>query len=207
MKGANLIPRSRVLARRRAARVKMWSSVIPAAASLLMGAYGYLRATWPTETASLREDLEARRAEIKTKTTQSSALLASISRVQRDIRAKDAVGLQPNWGVLLLLVSSHLGKDVVLQSCILDPVSQQDGKAVSAAGTRPTAFRLTLGGVGRDQKAIADFVRALDAQTPGRLFDQVSLLECRRTPFAGREAMSFRIECALSDSGAGGETK
>jgi hypothetical protein len=92
---------------------------------------------------------------------------------------------------------------VVLQSCILDPVNQQDGKAVSASGTRPTSFRLTLGGIGRNQKAIAEFVRQLDLEDKARLFDQVSLLECRRTPFAGGEGMSFRIECALSDSGAG----
>jgi Tfp pilus assembly protein PilN len=207
VKGANLIPHARMLARRRAARVKLWSTVVPATASVLMAAYGYLRASWPTETSSLREELGSRESAIKLKQAEMSRLKSDTETVRRLIRANEAVGLQPDWGVLLLLVSARLGDEVVLQSCILDPVNQQDGKAVSASGLRPTSFRLTLGGVGKDQRAIANFVRALDNQDPGGLFDQVSLLECRRMPFAGREAMSFRIECALSDSGAGGETK
>jgi hypothetical protein len=207
VRGANLIPHARQLARRRAACVKLWSTIVPGAAALLMGAYGYLRASWPTETSSLQEELESREERITLKQSESERLRSDIESVQRLIRAKEAVGQQPDWGVLLLLVSARLGDEVVLQSCVLDPVSQQDGKPVSVAGTRPTSFRLTLGGVGKDQRAIADFVRSLDNQDPGRLFDRVSLLECRRTPFAGREAMSFRIECALSDLGAGGEPK
>jgi hypothetical protein len=207
VKGANLIPHHRILARRRAARVRLWSSAVPALASLLMGAYGYLRASWPTETSSLRDDLDARENRIKLKQAETNKLRADIETQRRLIRAREAVGLQPDWGVLLLLVSAKLGNDVVLQSCVLDPVNQQDGKAVSAAGTRPTSFRFTLGGMGRDQRAIAEFVRLLDSQDQPRIFDQVALLECRRMPFAGREAMSFRIECTLSDSGAGGDAR
>jgi hypothetical protein len=207
VRGANLIPHHRILARRRAARVKLWSSVVPALASVLMGAYGYLRAAWPTETSALRDDLEAREARIRQRQAEGKELRAKIDQQRLLIRAREAVGLQPDWGVLLLLVSAKLSNDVVLQSCILDPVNQQDGKAVSASGTRPTSFRFTLGGVGRDQRAIAEFVRLLDSQDQPRIFDQVALLECRRMPFAGREAMSFRIECSLSDSGAGGDVK
>jgi hypothetical protein len=207
VRGANFIPHARLLARRRAARVRLWSTVVPVAASLLMSAYGYLRAAWPTETSSLRAELDTSDSRIKLQQTESNRLRADIEAVKRQIRAKEAVGEQPDWGLLLLLVSARLGDQVVLQTCTLDPVNQQDGKAVSTSGVRPTSFRLTLGGVGKDQKVIADFVRQLDAHGDDRLFDQVSLQECRRMPFAGREAMSFKIECALSDSGAGADAK
>jgi hypothetical protein len=203
MTPVNLIPASRMAARRRAARVKAWSTVVPAVASMLMAGYGWLRAAWATDASSLSRDLSTADSSMQSINTEMTRLRGDIARTQMTIRANNAVGRQPDWGLLLLMIASKVRAGLVLTSCSLEPATMPtEASAPAPAGGRPGHFKLVLTGMGQDQRAVADFVASLDSRTPEPLFEQVLLLESRRRPFSGREAMSFRIECALSDAAA-----
>lgn len=204
MKACNLIPLRRIYARRRARRVRLWLSVVPGFASLLMGVYTWLSTVWSTDTASVQKaiaEVDRTSGAIKTAMSRDRAEAGHSSIL---LFAHKAVGEQPDWGVLLYLLSDTLGRDTVLNNCILEPMASTRPGAKVVDGARPTRFRLTLLGMGRDQDAVSRFVLALegDPDQP-RLFDQVRLLESRRIVLAGKDAVGFRIECHLSDGAAG----
>jgi hypothetical protein len=194
----NLIPAKRVRARQRVARIRTWMSIVPALATILMGSYGWLRTVSNTDTQSLQ-------ALIHETATASAALEESIGRDRAQISqqhlrllANRAVGEQPDWGVLLFIVGSHLGDDVVLSTCQLEPLTDE-GRKVNPQALRPEQYRLTLIGLGRDQSAVSAFVLALDGMAPPKIFERVRLVESRRVPLAGKDAVQFRIECTLTD--------
>jgi hypothetical protein len=180
------------------ARIRTWMSIVPALATILMGSYGWLRTVSNTDTQSLQ-------ALIHETATASAALEESIGRDRAQISqqhlrllANRAVGEQPDWGVLLFIVGSHLGDDVVLSTCQLEPLTDE-GRKVNPQALRPEQYRLTLIGLGRDQSAVSAFVLALDGMAPPKIFERVRLVESRRVPLAGKDAVQFRIECTLTD--------
>lgn len=203
MSCVNLIPARRIDCRRRAARVRLWLSGVPVFASLLVAVYGSLRTTWDTDTESLRESISAADLAITSLDAGIASHRASIHREQVLLKAYKAVGEQPDWGVLLYLLASRLGEDAVLNNLVLEPLpgARAGGKAVE--GARPGRFRLTLFGMARDQEAVSAFVLALEGDAGAQLFDQVRLLESKRVSLSGKDAVSFRIECMLSDAAAG----
>lgn len=200
--GCNLIPSRRIYARRRARRVRLWLSVVPGVASLLMGVYAWLNTAWTTDTAAVQtainevdrasEDLRAAINRDRAQAAQSGILLA----------AHKAVGEQPDWGILLYILSAKLGDDTVLSNCVLEPMAPPGARALE--GSRPTRFRLTLFGIARDQDAVSRLVLSLESEAASTLFDQVRILESKRINLGGRDAIGYRIECHLSDGAAGG---
>jgi hypothetical protein len=204
--GCNLIPFARLQARRRARRIRLWFSVVPAFASLLMGVYGWFSTIWNTDTASVRtsiEDTDRTTEAIKSAIARDRA---QISQSTITLHANKAVGEQPDWGVLLYILSERLGPNAVLNNCVLEALATTSTGGKAIAGARPGRFRLTLHGMAKDQEAVSRFVLALEGDDPGaRLFDEVRLFESRRTNLGGKDAVSFRIECQLSDAAAGGK--
>jgi hypothetical protein len=199
-RGVNLIPLHRLQTRRRAARVRLWAYVVPAVASLLLATYGWLRTAWRTDAGSVRASLAHVEAAIANAEGDIKRLRADLSRSKITLKAHRAVGEQPDWGVLLHLLSGRLGDFAVLKACILEPaVGDVPG---SQPGGRPGRFRLVLTGLGKDQDAIAAFLLALEAERKSNLFDRVTLLESKRVPFLGKDAVIFRTECTLSDGAA-----
>ena len=198
--GCNLIPERRIYARRRARRVRLWLSIVPGFASLLMGVYTWLSTAWTTDTASIQKAIaEVDRA--------SEELRAAINRDRAEagrsgilLAAHKAVGEQPDWGILLYILSGKLGDDTVLNNCVLEPMAPPHAPgAKSIEGSRPTRFRLTLFGIARDQDAVSRLVLSLEGEAQSRLFDQVRILESKRINLGGRDAIGYRIECHLSD--------
>ncbi len=139
------------------------------------------------------------------------ALLAKETREEHDDihaaleQALDAIGRSPLWphrlSPVVMPVVRESTKQIVLSSCELVPVS-----APTAAGTDLKAnaapsqprYTLSLTGVGRSQGAISRHVLRLERTG---LFDRVTLIESKLAPFAGGEAVSFRIACTLGGGG------
>jgi hypothetical protein len=210
--GVNLIPLVRVQARRRAARIRVWLVIMPLCASILAGAYGWIRVAWSSDLDSITAEIKKADADIRAADKEDSAAKARIAELQPRFRAAKAVGDQPDWGLLLSLVASRLGHDAVLNSCTLSPPA--DGIAVPVAATvsgktskagearpresgRPERFTLALSGLARTQDAVSAFVSGLE---DAGVFDRVTIAEARRTAVAGQEGVAFRVECTLSDS-------
>ena len=59
---------------------------------------------------------------------------------------------------------------------------------------------LLLGGLGRTQSSVAQFVVRLE-QTG--LFDEVKMITATREPFLSNEAVGFKLECRMSEGRAG----
>jgi hypothetical protein len=197
--GVNLIPPARILARKRTTRLRRWASVVPAFASVLLAIYAGLRTTWHTDTATVQATLVQFDAANRSIEQQIAKARAEAAKQQITLKAHRAVGEQPNWGVLLYIIAGRLGENTVLNNCSLEPMLEP-GKPDQ--GARPARFRVTLTGMGRDQEAVSAFVLALEREADPRLFDHVRLLESRRAPFAGKDAVIYRIECLLSDAAA-----
>jgi Tfp pilus assembly protein PilN len=212
MNGVNLIPLARVQHRRRAARLRLWMVITPVCASLLAGAYGWVRAAWSSDVDAIASEIAKTEAGIQATEKEDSVAKARIAELQPKYRAARAVGDQPDWGALLSLIATRLGNDTVLSSCSLvasaEPApttqpatpSKNPGKAVDAKSRdsgRPERFTLALTGVARTQEAVSLFVSGLEGVG---LFDRVAIAEARRTAVAGQEGVTFRVECTLSDS-------
>ena len=209
MNGVNLIPRARLQQRRCAARIRLWMIITPVCASLLAGAYGWVRAAWSSNVDALRADIGNADTSIQTAEREDAAARARIAELQPRYRAARAVGEQPDWGTLLTLIASRLGREAVLNACTLSPSVDAPAAAASPKGAakaadpkakdwgRPEKFTLALSGLARTQEAVSAFVSGLEG---AGVFDRVAIVEARRTAVSGQEGVAFRVECTLTDS-------
>ena len=135
------------------------------------------------------------------------ALRGRIGRAEARLTSGRAVGEQPDWSLLLAMLSSALGDETVLRSIRLQAPpeaapgaagsSGKPGRADAARTLQPISLEVT--GLGRTQQVVSEFVLRLE-HTP--LFETVRLVDTRREPFLNDHAVVFRIECVLE---AGGE--
>jgi hypothetical protein len=204
MSGDNLIPAHRLDAKTRRRRTRQWTLASCAYAAALLAAsgacYALLTHAGGDPAAEVRDTTD--------KIGRSRAAIASlqqqITQVQHGLEANRAVGNQPNWSVLLRVLSACLGDEIFLRRCQLGP---QEGRAVSRSpgGRRqagPAAmttagqrkYLLRLSGYGRRQKAVSQFVIRLEKH---ELFDKVRLIRTSREPLLADTAIAFHIECFL----------
>jgi len=122
------------------------------------------------------------------------------------------VGQQPDWSVMLKLVTEALGKEVVLRSCELNEIGVPVGPAPSvgragvnipvsdvADSKEKIAFVLTINGFGRSQTAVSQFVLRMER---AGMFDSVRLVSTIREPFLNAKAIAFRLKCRLDGAPA-----
>ncbi len=203
MRGINLIPARRRLARERGRRVRLWACGLAAYAVLLAGAHIQLGrggvetrdrdariARARAETESARQEAERRRSEIA---REESALLASGS-----------VAGQPDWSMLFALIARTAGQAIWIESAALKPAGPAQAPTGAASqGSAPPGggtLVLSLAGLGESHDGVSSFVLGLER---AGLFSRVSLLETRRQAHHQSEAVAFRVECLLEAAGVG----
>ena len=125
-----------------------------------------------------------------------AALRGRISRDEARLASGHAVGEQPDWSLLLAMLSSALGDETVLRSIRLQapPEAAPGGGGGADAARSLPPITLDLTGLGRTQQVVSEFVLRLE-QMP--LFKQIRLVDTRREPFLNLHAVVFRIECVL----------
>jgi Tfp pilus assembly protein PilN len=197
----NLLPRGRVVAMKRRARIRAWCAA--------SGGYGLclviacvLALTISVPDGSLRESISEKHVLIQSSEKELATLRQEAATVQRAIEAANAVGNHPDWRVLLQLLAHARGEQVVLERCDLKP-RPADPKA-KAGAVSDTGFLLTLDGVAQSQRAASQYV--LDLEDLG-VFETVTLIETRpyitvRPTSAGISLIGFRVHCTLSDGRA-----
>lgn len=206
MTAVNLIPQRRLHARRMRMRVRLWAGVTAAWAAALVIAHVWAGAAWEDDSPALVAAIAKADAEIQELERSTAAGRVALAEAQATLRARKAVGDQPDWGLLLATLAARLDQQAVLSACILEPAGAQvTGRGSAAAADaqrrmiRPSHYKLTLTGLTRKQDTASAIAIALERT---KLFDHVTLLEARRSGFLGEEAVTFRLECALVDPAA-----
>lgn len=211
---ANLIPIARQTARRRRGRIRFWISACTVYALVLVAAGGALQSVLGSTDSVLESEVSALVTEISSTKREVAQVQPKLAEARLTLAASQAVGSQPNWSVLLSLLADTLRQtgatesdgELVLSACELNRVPELPTVAPSgvssagAAASKPAPgaarYALRVAGVGKTQAVISQYVLGLE-QTG--LFERVTLVETRRTPFASGEAVSFKLECLLTN--------
>jgi Tfp pilus assembly protein PilN len=227
----NLIPLHRRRAKARASRKRAWFAIGGSYTALLLVAGVALVMTAGPTNAPLRELAKAT-SDMERSNRQLLGIQATLAEAQQTLTAAHAVSDQPDWSIMLALLSESQGDEVVLNRCELTP--SKDEPIVPPGGTMPpnaaaplppappsgvqnvslpakpaTPARpvgrvvLSVGGIGRNQAAVATFVLQLEST---ELFEHVNLLQTSRQEYLGTEAVAFSLDCPLrGQTGGGGQ--
>jgi hypothetical protein len=201
LSGVNLIPLPRILARRRGTLARRWAWICALYSAAVIGGFGSAAATWDYAPSGAQARLDAETTANQDRRKADKSLMEQVARLRTILAANRAVGDQPNWSLLLSLISSTAESRVVLQSCRVEPALPASA-APAASGTadarqpdrEPVRYTVQLRGYSRDQAGVSAF--ALDLERAS-LFSRVEVAESRREAFGKSEAVRFRLECAL----------
>lgn len=196
--GVNLIPAARREARQRQTRVRLWLSGCFVYAALWIVAFVAAQVVVGSEDRALRGRFVAGAAAVQEAEKTVAALRGRIGRDEARLASGQAVGAQPDWSLLLAMLSSALGDETVLRSIRLQAPPEAapggpGGDGSDGARTLPP-ITLDLIGLGRTQQVVSEFVLRLEHMP---LFKQIRLVDTRREPFLNDHAVVFRIECVL----------
>jgi Tfp pilus assembly protein PilN len=146
-----------------------------------------------TATAS---ELTQTQQQISDTTQKLNALRRQLADAQINRQTALALSDQPDWSMLLNLLTSALDDEVMLREIQIAP----EGRGQRAEGTMNSVvpYTVSLRGYARSQPAISQFVLRL--QQNG-LFDEVKLLRTGREPVANTSAVSFDIACEIREGG------
>lgn len=199
----NLIPERRVEARKARIRVRWWLAVCSGACSamfiglILMHTLGGVNQeslqAKAAHTTSLADEI---RGEVETLDRELTSINARIS-------ANLAVGGQPDWSILLALLSDTMGDEIALSDLRLGRSGDLSAPSLGGGRGRPTrpagndassSSDLTIGGLGQNQNAVVHFALRLEETD---LFNEVRLVDTQRQPYRDGYAVSFRLECSM----------
>jgi hypothetical protein len=203
MSDINLIPGKRLARKHRQRRLRIWTGLC--ATYLLVLAAGLLltHVLWYSEGSSAKRESRTAAQTIDKHSLRTRQLRSALAEVTRELEVSRAIGAQPDWGKLLVLLSHELGEEVVLSQCGLVTT---DAKAVDITGNLKAwlsssplenllaarRYRVKLAGFGRTQSAVSQFVLGLERT---KVFDSVRLITSYRQAFLDGQAIAFSIEC------------
>ena len=197
MVSQNLMPAYRHGAKQRRLRLRRWAMICGAYAVVLLAGYGLAESVWGSGGRAVTEEFERTKLKISAAGEQIAELQAKLFEVQQLQAANRVLSDQPDWSLLLALLSKTLQEDIVLRSCQLKPAAEARSPVDAMSG--PTAdprggFLLSLRGYGRSQAAVARFVLRLEHTG---LFKEIKTIKRTREVFLGAEAVAFHLECLL----------
>ena len=218
MNGINLIPAPRLAARQRRAHRRYCAAGCVAWAVFSLALAGAAHAIWHEQDPQAPERLAKVVDEMQRTERVTTTLRAQLSAAQSTLRANQAIVSQPDWSILLGVLGREAVDDVVLKGCKVRvgvpsrgsaPAPRADARRPGARQTPPTpsdaaaaqapepTFILDASGMALDHAAANRFLLRLE-QTG--LFSKVTLLDTTREPFFDRNAIAFRLECALNQT-------
>lgn len=206
----NLIPAHRREARGRRTRVRRWAVVCGAHALLLGVVYLCCALAWSVSSDGLERDLAAASSEIEELTSSLASAGAELAEAQLLLESVRGIAKQPDWSLLLALVSKSLGDEAVLDTFRVGPPNASrpgvrtrkvssgvGGNAARQAGAATQSeppYTLYLSGYARSQAAVSRFVLRLDELD---LFERVDLLRTSREAMFGGDATGFQVQCSF----------
>jgi Tfp pilus assembly protein PilN len=208
----NLIPAWRLQKQSRLNRVRTWATVLGIYGVLLGATYVACLAFGADDGQAVLEQMRHSTERFRKAGKEIHTLRASLTEASRQIAAAHSLAQNPDWSLLLAMVARELSDDVVLDRCSLAPVDtgadEKPSAAAPAGAARAEAlgagevlyqrYLLDLSGFAQTQMGVSQFVLRLENS---RLFESVRLIKTQKRQFMDSQAVSFRIECALSGTG------
>ena len=198
MNPINLIPAPRREAKACRTRLVRWGIVLGLYAGALLGAHFVCGACWSGDSNLLATETRASAARLREANRLMLSLHGDLTETEEKLRSAQAVGRQPDWGVLLGLLARNVGDDVVLEYCRLRQDDPPRSRKTSAVPQRDQPLVLELGGLAMSQAIVSQFVLRLEGTG---LFDQVRLINTTQRTFLNKDAVAFRLECLLTGRG------
>ena len=205
MTTVNLIPAPRRDAKRRRRHRNVCAAACGAYGVVLACALGVAHLMWADAGAKLDEELASADAAIQRTQRQADECRQELTAARATVEANRTVAEQPDWSVLLSLLATTTGDDVVLRSVVIAPAAATPSALTSgqtAAGAKPAKpaaapeVVLEVHGVGRTQLAVQQHV--LRVEQTG-LFAKVALLDTGREPYLMQDAIAFRLQCTFGE--------
>ena len=192
--------------------MRTWATVLGIYGVLLGATYVACLAFGADDGQAVLEQMRHSTERFRKAGKEIHTLRASLTEASRQIAAAHSLAQNPDWSLLLAMVGKDISDDVVLERCSLAPVDTGADDKLSAAAPAGTArtealgageviyqrYLLDLSGFGRTQTSVSQFVLRLENS---RLFESVRLIKTQKRQFMAGQAVSFRIECALSGKG------
>lgn len=204
----NLIPAARHDARRRRRHARwcmtscvLYALIAGAGAAACRCAWGAVDPALAVRVSSIAD---------QTKHAQAAATLtrAQLAAVRATLQADRQLTAQPDWSLLLALLSREAGDQIIFHTCALAPRAAASlvapAVAISAASAKPIShpnaeLTLKVTGVGMSQIAISAFVLRLEKT---HLFSKVSV-NTHADTYLGAEVVAFDIDCPLDTHSKG----
>jgi Tfp pilus assembly protein PilN len=186
MNAVNLIPIHRQLRDARAARVRGWSWAVGGLSALLAMAWVCCAMAPSQAVAPPAAAFTKATAEISKANEESAVLRRELAALRDQALSTRGITDQPDFSVLLALLSQAIGQDVVLNRCEL---SHDDLKTTSA----PEQV-LKISGFARNQPAVAAFM--LELESTG-IFKSVTLVRSNEEPWMDQKVAGFQVHCAI----------
>lgn len=181
----NLIPPQRLQARRLRRRRVGWIVGLSAHAALVLSACVAARQIWPGANSAVAAELTETRQRI----SQLNSQLSQQRRAAIEVAARrsfiDTIANKPDWSLLLKLIDSNVGDDIVLRDCQLQP-----------AATRGQ-LNFTMNGMAETPSKVTQFVARL--QQTG-LFQDLKIARSERQPFGNTTGICFQLNCTMDNS-------
>jgi hypothetical protein len=213
MKSINLIPAPRRAARRRKLHLRRCTIGCAVWGVLSLAAAGAAQAIWRGDEPQADERLAKVGEEMRRTEAAIAAVRQQLTAAQSTLRANQGIASQPDWSILLALLGKTIspdrpGEETVLKSCVVRPAHLPRGQATPRTDPRRPAaqapaepavsnavpYVLEASGMARSHAAANEFVLRLEKTG---LFSKVTLLDTARESFLDKDAIAFRIECAL----------
>jgi Tfp pilus assembly protein PilN len=205
MSDVNLIPASRVVGKRRKARLCVWVTVCGMYGALITAGSLTFHVAHAGESRSQTRQLEAADKQIEENNRIMLGLRRQLAETTTALETTKAIHGQPDWSKLLTGLSAQLGEEIVLSHYQLATLAD-DGKVITVDGSgsvpavplgaflKGCRYTLLLNGYGKSQESVSRFVLRLEGSG---VFDLVRLANSSRQTFLNGEAVAFVVECQL----------
>lgn len=210
MTGINLIPTHRLLAMQRRIRARLWIRIDSICICVLLIICAIVMPLFNQSASSVVDELVFLDKKSTGMNRSISALLPELSEAKLTLDASRAMQKQPDWSVLLALLANLQGDQIVMRNVHTKlmgdgHVATGDSEVIpaeeiSAAGDNRSGYKLVLGGMGKTQNAISQFVLRLEQCG---LFERVRVVMTNRESFMSDHAVYFELLCTI---GRGKET-
>lgn len=183
--------------------MRTWATALGAYGVLLICAYAACFAFGQDDSGAILKEMRETTERFRASAEQIHVLRDSVAESSQQLGAVRVLAQNPDWSLLLAMVARNLDKEVVLDRCSLAPVDNGVEASHPAEGEAVIYQRylLDLSGFGQSQSSVSQFVLRLEKS---RLFESVRLIKTQTRNFMDGQAVSFRLECALSGRGGDG---
>ena len=197
IRGVNLLPAKRKLARQCRRYRLRWTAGLAVYATVMAGVWLVSHQLGTGPEAALADEVYTVRRQIADAEQNLAQVTPRLAQAKQTLAANRSVALRPNWSLLLDLLADLLDDQTMLRGVELRPLASG---STAATHDDTTAYRLRIRGVAESQTAVMAYVLRLEATG---LFDHVKPVGTQPEPFRDQRLIGFEIECHLGAKSEG----